>query len=134
MNRNRFIQGLKSNIQLSEKERRRIIRRSLQKYPWKTKCTVAMEEFAELQQQISKQVRGYGDRIGLLEEMADALAEAFGFGPSVSENKRKKSLSSPARYGMSLRKSRRDSFVKQYSYRPTARKHLPYQKIYSLHY
>ena len=31
-----------------------------------------MEEFAELQQQISKQVRGYGDRIGLLEEMADA--------------------------------------------------------------
>lgn len=72
MNRNRFIQGLKSNIQLSEKERKRIIRRSLQKYPWKTKCTVAMEEFAELQQQISKQVRGYGDRIGLLEEMADA--------------------------------------------------------------
>lgn len=72
MNRNRFIQGLKSNIQLSEKERRRIIRKSLQKYPWKTKCTVAMEEFAELQQQISKQVRGYGDRIGLLEEMADA--------------------------------------------------------------
>lgn len=60
MNRNRFIQGLKSNIQLSEKERKRIIRRSLQKYPWKTKCTVAMEEFAELQQQISKQVRGYG--------------------------------------------------------------------------
>lgn len=30
-----------------------------------------MEEFAELQQQISKQIRGY-DRIGLLEEMADA--------------------------------------------------------------
>ena len=64
MNRNRFLQGLKSNIQLSEKERRRIIRRSLQKHSWKTKCTVAMEEFAELQQQISKQVRGYGDRIG----------------------------------------------------------------------
>ena len=60
------------DIQLSEKERKRIIRKSLQKYSWKTKCTVAMEEFAELQQQISKQVRGYGDRIGLLEEMADA--------------------------------------------------------------
>ena len=72
MNRSRFIQGLKSDIQLSENERRRIIRKSLQKYPWKLKCTVAMEEFAELQQQISKQVRGYGDRIGLLEEMADA--------------------------------------------------------------
>ncbi len=31
-----------------------------------------MEEFAELQQQVSKQIRGYDDRIGLLEEMADA--------------------------------------------------------------
>lgn len=57
MNRSRFIQGLKGDIQLSEKERRRIIRKSLQKYSWKTKCTVAMEEFAELQQQVSKQVR-----------------------------------------------------------------------------
>lgn len=72
MNRSRFIQGLKSDTQLSDKERRRIIRKSLQKYPWKLKCTVAVEEFAELQQQISKQIRGYGDRIGLLEEMADA--------------------------------------------------------------
>lgn len=72
MNRSRFIQKLKGDIQLSDKERRRIIRKSLQKYPWKLKCTVAMEEFAELQQQISKQIRGYGDRIGLLEEMADA--------------------------------------------------------------
>ena len=51
MNRNRFIQGLKGDIQFSEKERWRIIRRSLQKHSWKTKCTVAMEEFAELQQQ-----------------------------------------------------------------------------------
>ena len=63
-----------------------------------------------------------------LKEIADALAEAFGFGLSVSENKRKKSLSSPARYGMSLRKSRRETFVKLYSYRPIARKHLPYQR------
>lgn len=72
MNRSRFIQGLKSDIQLSEKDRKGIIRRSINKYSWKLKCTVAMEEFAELQQQISKQIRGYGDRLGLLEEMADA--------------------------------------------------------------
>lgn len=72
MNRSRFIQGLKSDIQLSEKERRRIIRNSIKKYPWKLKCTVAMEEFAELQQQVSKQIRGYGDKLGLLEEIADA--------------------------------------------------------------
>lgn len=72
MNRSRFIQGLKSDIQLSEKERQRIIRKSIQKYPWKLKCTIAMEEFAELQQQVSKQIRGYGDHIGFLEEIADA--------------------------------------------------------------
>ena len=72
MNRSRFIQGLKSDIQLSKKERRRIIRNSIKKYPWKLKCTVAMEEFAELQQQVSKQIRGYGDKLGLLEEIADA--------------------------------------------------------------
>lgn len=72
MNRNKFIQGLESDIQFSEKERRDIIQKSITKYPWKLKCTVAMEEFAELQQQISKQIRGYGDKIGLLEEMADA--------------------------------------------------------------
>lgn len=72
MNRSRFIQGLKSDIQLSEKERRRIIRNSIKKYPWKLKCTVAMEEFAELQQHVSKQIRGYGDKLGLLEEIADA--------------------------------------------------------------
>lgn len=63
MNRSRFIQGLKGDIQLSEKERRRIIRKSLQKYSWKTKCTVAMEEFAELQQQVSKQVREKGGKV-----------------------------------------------------------------------
>lgn len=72
MNRTKFVQGLQSDIFLSEKERRRIIKRSIEKYPWKNKCTVAMEEFAELQQQISKQIRGCGDRTGLLEEMADA--------------------------------------------------------------
>lgn len=72
MNRSRFIQGLKGDIQLSEKERKRIIRNSIKKYPWKLKCTIVMEEFAELQQQVSKQIRGYGDKLGLLEEMADA--------------------------------------------------------------
>ena len=72
MDRNRFIQCMKSNIELSDKERRRIIRRSVESQPWKLKCTIAMEEFAELTQAISKQIRGYDNRIGLLEEMADA--------------------------------------------------------------
>ena len=71
-------------------------------------------------------VKAFDEFAVKVKEMADALAEAFGFGASVSE--KKKRLSSPARYGMSLRKSRRESIVKQYSYRPIARKHLPYQR------
>ena len=73
MDRNRFIQCMKSNIELSDKERRRIIRRSVESQPWKLKCTIAMEEFAELTQAISKQIRGYDNRIGLLEEMAELI-------------------------------------------------------------
>mgnify|MGYP000453021332 CR=1 FL=1 len=72
MNRSRFIQGLKGDIQLLKKKGNESFERVFKSIPGRTKCTVAMEEFAELQQQISKQVRGYGDRIGLLEEMADA--------------------------------------------------------------
>lgn len=71
-------------------------------------------------------VKAFDEFAVKVKEMADALAEAFRL--SVPEKEKKKSLSSPARYGMSLRKSRRESFIKQYSYRPTARKHLPYQR------
>lgn len=71
MDRMKFIRRLSSDIELSESERRRIMRNSLKRVSWQTKCTVTMEELAELQQQISKQIRGCGDRIGLLEEMAD---------------------------------------------------------------
>lgn len=41
MNRTRFIQGLNSNIELSDKERRRAIRNSINKRPWKLNCTIA---------------------------------------------------------------------------------------------
>lgn len=72
MNRYNFINGMNSSLELPEKERRRILKRSVERVSWKLKCTIAMEEFAELQQQISKQIRGCGDKMGLLEEMADA--------------------------------------------------------------
>ena len=72
MDRNRFIQCMKSNIELSDKERRRIIRRSVESQPWKLKCACAVAEFAELARAISTRIRGYDNRIGLLEEMADA--------------------------------------------------------------
>ena len=80
----------------------------------------------EWQRTIDALVKAFDEFAVKVKEMADALAEAFGL--SVPEKEKKKSLGSPARYGMSLQKFRRDSFVKQYSYRPTARKHLPYQR------
>lgn len=67
MKRYNFIKGMNSNLELSDKERRRILRRSVEKDPWKLKCTIAMEEFAELQQQVSKEIRGYHDQYGLKE-------------------------------------------------------------------
>ena len=36
-----------------------------------TNCVICMEELAELQQEISKQLRNKGDSYGLLEELAD---------------------------------------------------------------
>jgi len=72
MNRERFVNGLKDAPHYSKKRRKDILERVLRRSNWKTQCTVVMEEFAELQQEVSKQIRGYGDKIGLLEEMADA--------------------------------------------------------------
>lgn len=40
----------------------------------------------------------------------------------------KKDCCSSDQYGMSLKKIRKETFVKRYSYRPIARKHLPYQR------
>lgn len=71
MNRGLFVKGLNSDIELSDKERKKIIRKSVERSYWKLKCTIVMEELAELQQKISKQIRGYDDHVGLLEEMAD---------------------------------------------------------------
>lgn len=80
----------------------------------------------DLQTVIDTIVKAFDELAVKFEEMADALNEAFGF--SVSEKKKEKSLGSPDRYRMSLRRTRREFFVKQYSYRPIVRKHLPYQR------
>lgn len=71
MQKEKFISGMNGHIVLSPMERERIIQRSVEREHRKTKSTICMEEMAELQQQISKQIRGYDDRYGLLEEMAD---------------------------------------------------------------
>lgn len=70
----------------------------------------------DFQKAIDTITKAFEEFAAKLKEMADA------------EKEKKKSLSSPARYGMSLKKFRRESFIKQYSYRPIARKHLPYQR------
>ena len=78
------------------------------------------------QRTVNALVKAFDEFVMKIKETGDALVKMFG--SLVPEKEKEKNLSSPARYGMSLRKSRRKSFVKQYSYRPTARKHLPYQK------
>ena len=80
----------------------------------------------DFQKAIDTIVEAFEELAVKFKEMADALNKAFGV--STPEKEKKKSLGSPARYGMSLRKSRRESFVKQYSYRPIVQKHLPYQR------
>jgi hypothetical protein len=83
-------------------------------------------DMTDLQKATDTLVEAWEKFITTIKEMADVLNKAFGV--SSPEKEKKKSLSSPARYGMSLRRTRRESFVKQYSYRPIARKHLPYQR------
>lgn len=83
-------------------------------------------DMTDLQRAIDTLVEVWEKFTASIKEMVDALNKAFGV--SSPEKEKKKSLSSPARYGMSLRKSRRKSFVKQYSYRPIVQKHLPYQR------
>ena len=83
-------------------------------------------DMTDLQKATDTLVEAWEKFITTIKEMADTLNKAFGL--SVPEKEKKKSLSSPARYGMSLKKSRRESFVKQYSYRPIVQKHLPYQR------
>lgn len=60
MDRNRFIQCMKSGIELSDKERRRIIRKCVESKPWKLNCTITMEELqkamdVKLQRERNKQ-------------------------------------------------------------------------------
>lgn len=86
------------------------------------RCSV-MNDF---QKAIDTIAKAFEDLAAKIKEMADTLNKSFGF--SVPEKEKKKSLSSPARYGMSLKKSQRESFIKQYSYCPIARKYLPYQR------
>lgn len=67
----KFINGLNSGIKFTDAERNEIVKKAVEHRGIETTGIICMEEMAELQQQISKYLRGCGDRLCLLEEMAD---------------------------------------------------------------
>lgn len=71
MNINEFENGLKTVASMDKRERQDIILSSIRSQPWRLKCVIVTEELAELQQQISKQLRETGSKNELLEEIAD---------------------------------------------------------------
>lgn len=80
----------------------------------------------DLQKAIDTIVKAFDELAAKFKEIEDDLVKVFEF--SASEKEKKKNLSSPARYGISLQKLKRVSIIKQYSYRPIAKKNLPYQR------
>lgn len=72
MQREKFIDGLCSGVKFTDAERNEIVKKAVEHRGLETTGIICMEEMAELQQQISKYLRGCGDRLCLLEEMADA--------------------------------------------------------------
>lgn len=73
MNREKFIEGLNSDIAFTDEERAEIYAKSIERNGASTLAVIAIEEMAELQQQVSKMLRRKGDIIGLVEEMADVI-------------------------------------------------------------
>ena len=72
MNRKEFKKMMRSNdTAASEIETKKVIGDILKSETPGTNCVICMEELAELQQEISKQLRNKGDSYGLLEELAD---------------------------------------------------------------
>ena len=73
MQREKFINGLNSGIKFTDAEQNEIVKKAVEHRGIETTGIICMEEMAELQQQISKYLRGCGDEISLLEEMADVI-------------------------------------------------------------
>lgn len=78
MKREEFLSAFaKANPNLSRKDLRNEIRRALDSEPddgtsrGHHHLIIAMEEMSELQKEISKVLRGMGDQLSLVEEMAD---------------------------------------------------------------
>ena len=67
-----FIRGMNDpDLKYSEEERSEILQHAISDRTWRMHITKTMEECAELQVELSKQICGYGNRMHLLEELAD---------------------------------------------------------------
>lgn len=66
-----FKKRMASHPVLSEQERKAIIEQSLENDSERMKCIIAIEELAELQQEVSKQLRHCGDNFHFVEKIAD---------------------------------------------------------------
>ena len=72
MDRKEFKKRMRSNGTTASKlEIKKVIGDILKSETQSINCVICMEELAELQQEISKQLRNKGDTYGLLEELAD---------------------------------------------------------------
>lgn len=67
-----FARGMNDpDLKYSEEERSEIVQHMIEDRAWRMHATKTMEECAELQVELSKHICGQGDRMHLLEEMAD---------------------------------------------------------------
>lgn len=56
---------------MKHKKNKRVIKEAIRKYGMNAQKIVAIEELAELQKELTKDLRGKGDREHLVEELAD---------------------------------------------------------------
>lgn len=72
MQRDAFVRGMNDpDLKFSKNERDEIMGHMLDDRTWRAHATKTMEECAELQVELSKHICDKGDRMHLLEEMAD---------------------------------------------------------------
>lgn len=72
MNRQIFVDKLKDAVPMSEEHINKVIADSINSTGNNgIHLIIAMEELSELQKEISKELRGKGDKVNVLEELAD---------------------------------------------------------------
>ena len=72
MNRQLFVDKLKDAIPMNDEHIRKVISDSINSTGNDgIHLIIAMEELSELQKEISKELRGKGDKVNVLEELAD---------------------------------------------------------------